>query len=74
MKSYNLMDNTGEVSLDDLFQMRMFFVNAVDELQTKIDGDSTYGTSIEGNGFNIAFPLKGKEFFLRCELRNSKES
>ena len=65
---YNLQNNTGEVSLDDLFEMRLFFLKSVEKLHEINSEKSTFDCSIEGNGFNIAFPHKDKRFFLRVEL------
>lgn len=66
--SYNLQNHTGEVSLDDLFALRNYFSKMVEILQETNSEKETHDSSIEGNGFNIAFPLNNKRFFLRVEL------
>ena len=74
MTCLNLVNHTGEVSLDELFNLREYFTDAVEKLQNDIDGDSGFGASIEGNGFNIAFGVNGKKYFLRCELDDRFDS
>jgi hypothetical protein len=77
MKCYNLENYTGEISLTAMFDMRMFLLDAVEQMQSQINDPSVgnpyegIGASIEGNGFNIAFCIGGKEFLLRCALRDS---
>ena len=68
VKYYNLENHTGEVTLDELFQIRNYFEDAVNNLQTELDSEANYSSSIEGDGFNIRFLVNEKEFFLRCEL------
>ena len=70
MKYYNLENHTDKVSLDQLFQIRKVIEETIHKLQEELEGNSTSGGCYEGDGFNITFPLFGKDFFLRCALDN----
>ena len=77
MKSYNLENYTGELSFEEMLPMRMFLMDALEQMQSQLDDPSAenpykgIGASVEGNGFNFAFCIGGKEFLLRCALRDS---
>lgn len=77
MKSYNLENYTGELSFEEMLPMRMFLMDALEQMQSQLDDPSDenpykgIGGSVEGNGFNFAFCIGGKEFLLRCALRDS---
>lgn len=79
MNCYNLKNYTGGISVSEMFDMRMFLLDAVEQMQKQVDDSSIenpydgIGTCIEGDGFNIAFCIGGKEFLLRCALRDSWE-
>jgi hypothetical protein len=61
---------SGEITTDDLYEMRDYFIDAVSKMQNEIEGTCNLDTSIEGDGFNIAFYLNGKRFFCRVEVNN----
>ena len=67
---YNLENFTGEVTLNELFEMRGYVFDAIDKLQKDKNEKPCIGASIEGDGFNIVFKLNGKSFSLRCEKDN----
>jgi len=77
MKYYNLENYTGEFSFEEMLPMRMFLMDALEQMQSQLDDPSAenpykgIGASVEGNGFNFAFCIGGKEFLLRCALRGS---
>ena len=67
-KYKNLEGYTGAVSIEDLMSMRKSIEEAVDKIQSDTNAKPNYGSSIEGEGFNIRFKFKEKDYFLRCEL------
>jgi len=66
MKLMNLEGYTGTVSLDELFELRGVF-------EKTLSSTEWLDSSIEGNGFNIVFPNKGKFYFLRCEYHGEDD-
>ena len=66
-KYQNLEDYTGAVSIEELMSLRRYVEEAVDKIQSDTNAKPNYGSSIEGEGFNIRFKYKGKDYFLRCE-------
>ena len=55
------------VSLEELFEMRSYFTDVVEQMQKDFDVNTSIDASIEGNGFNISFPLKRKDEE-RCKI------
>ena len=69
MKKMNkeAQNKTEFVTLEELFEMRNYFTNVIEVMQKDFDVNTSLDASIEGDGFNISFPLKRKEEE-RCKI------
>jgi hypothetical protein len=69
MKKMNkeVQNKTEFVTLEELFEMRNYFTDVIEVMQKDFDVNTSLDASIEGDGFNISFPLKRKDEE-RCKI------